>query len=807
MSPAPAPVAGGGGGRPARAGAWAARAASARFTALVLDTSGQPLPGPGGGSAGRLQQTFSTRKRIVGGFYAYDNRRETQRPRRAVQRQDRRAAACSPATPTLEHGRRGRAARRARDDAGRGAQAASTVWVTRRASWWFAQDNDDRIDLLPEKRALRARRDRAPAGAHAVPPGHRAGDGRARRRDRRARGHAARRRPGDRCLKIEPTAWAPNVYVERAGAARPRCARCRGSRSSPGAGASRRVVARLPLRGPRVPRADRAGRPGASPPSSSAWPQLAGRPGRAPAGREGDAREGAVRRARDGEGDACEVRARRQAGCAGAEIAFAAVDEGLLALQRQPLLGPARRDDARRAPGAWRPPPRRARSSAGATTAARRCRPAAAAAATRRASCSTRCCCGSRACALDAKGEARIDVPLNDSLTSFRLVAIADAGAERFGSGSASVRVTQDLQLLVRPAAAGARGRPLRRELTLRNTTARAMKVRATLAGTATAAVRRSAHAAEPAAAERDAGRRRSAGAAAGRCEVPAERRAHRLGGRGRRSSGGAARRTALKVVAARRARRCRCACCRRRCSRSTARSRCRSRAPADALPARGVKRGGSRCAAAAARRRAARPAPLLRDLSLHLPGAEGLAGDRPARRGAVDERCATSCRPTSTATAWPRYFPPRAGDARARQRPPHRLPAGRRARGRLRAAAGQRASACSRGLAAFVEGRIERRFWSPRADLDVRKLAAIEALSRHGRAQPRMLGSIELTPACWPTSALIDWLGHPAARRRRAGARASALAEVQQILRARLDLRRHDAALHHRGSDDSGGG
>ena len=32
-------------------------------------------------------------------------------------------------------------------------------------------------------------------------------------------------------------------------------------------------------------------------------------------------------------------------------------------------------------------------------------------------------------------------------------------------------------------------------------------------------------------------------------------------------------------------------------------------------------------------------------------------------------------------------------------------------------------------GLAAFVEGRIERKFWSPRADLDVRKLAALEAL------------------------------------------------------------------------------
>jgi hypothetical protein len=89
-------------------------------------------------------------------------------------------------------------------------------------------------------------------------------------------------------------------------------------------------------------------------------------------------------------------------------------------------------------------------------------------------------------------------------------------------------------------------------------------------------------------------------------------------------------------------------------------------------------------------------------------------------------------------------------------------------------------------GLTAFVEGRIERKFWSPKNDLDVRKLAAIEALSRHGRAQPKQLGSINLTPNVWPTAALIDWLnilkrvnGIPNAAQRRA--------EAMQIVRARL--------------------
>jgi hypothetical protein len=57
------------------------------------------------------------------------------------------------------------------------------------------------------------------------------------------------------------------------------------------------------------------------------------------------------------------------------------------------------------------------------------------------------------------------------------------------------------------------------------------------------------------------------------------------------------------------------------------------------------------------------------------------------------------------------------------------------------------------RGLTAFVEGRIQRNFWSPQKDLDVRKLAAIEALSRYGKAQGR----------CWAASPSRPTSGPPA--------------------------------------------
>jgi len=49
---------------------------------------------------------------------------------------------------------------------------------------------------------------------------------------------------------------------------------------------------------------------------------------------------------------------------------------------------------------------------------------------------------------LDAAGNASVDVPLNDSLTSFRIVAIASGGVGRFGTGDALIRSTQDLMIL-----------------------------------------------------------------------------------------------------------------------------------------------------------------------------------------------------------------------------------------------------------------------------------------------------------------------------------------------------------------------
>lgn len=48
---------------------------------------------------------------------------------------------------------------------------------------------------------------------------------------------------------------------------------------------------------------------------------------------------------------------------------------------------------------------------------------------------------------LNSKGEAEVEIPLNDSLTSFRIVAVANAGVGEFGTGSSSLRTYQELSL------------------------------------------------------------------------------------------------------------------------------------------------------------------------------------------------------------------------------------------------------------------------------------------------------------------------------------------------------------------------
>lgn len=96
-----------------------------------------------------MQQTH--RRRTVGGFYSYDT----------VTRKESLPVNCGHQTDESGHlrcsvmpGVSGNLVLRvtSRDEAGREMSASTSTWVSNGERWWFGQDNDDRIDLLPEKK-------------------------------------------------------------------------------------------------------------------------------------------------------------------------------------------------------------------------------------------------------------------------------------------------------------------------------------------------------------------------------------------------------------------------------------------------------------------------------------------------------------------------------------------------------------------------------------------------------------------------------------------------------------------------------
>jgi hypothetical protein len=87
-----------------------------------------------------------------------------------------------------------------------------------------------------------------------------------------------------------------------------------------------------------------------------------------------------------------------------------------------------------------------------------------------------------------------------------------------------------------------------------------------------------------------------------------------------------------------------------------------------------------------------------------------------------------------------------------------------------------------------FIEGRIIRGSALRTADLSIRKMAAVEALSRYGHARTSQLDSITLEPNLWPTSAVIDWL-NVLLRMDDITDRDERLRGVEQILRSRLNF------------------
>lgn len=744
-----------------RARSWAAVRGETKVSAVVLDTTGKPVPKREVQIVGRLHQVLATRKRIVGGFYAYDQQRQTRELgvlcRAATD--DKGRIDCDAA---IDASGEVELVARATDDAGRTSEAATSVWISGRGEWWFEQDNDDRIDLLPEKREWQpgetARLQvRMPfRDATALVTVEREGIVDAKVVNLRGR---------EPVIEVPiPAAkgYAPNVYVS-ALVLRGRL------RQAPWYSiftwgwkepAEWWRAFRYEDKDWRAPSAtvDLA-KP--SHKLGAALLKVGLADHRLDVKVSTDKAQYAVRQTvkakvavtRDGKP------------AAGAELAFAAVDEGLLALKPNEswdLLG------ALFTPRGWGVETATAQGELiGRRHYGRKALPPGGGGGrnpTRELFDTLLLWRGT--VALDANGEAVIDVPLNDSLTSFRLVAVADDGAQRFGSGSAAVRVSQDLQLLPGLPPLAREGDRFDAGFTLRNTTAKPMALTVKLEGPGTFAPKTLTLA--PGAAQE----------VSWPVDVPAGR--ERIEWVASAEDGSSGAKDRVKIVQAV------LPAVPVRVTQASLQPLAGSitlplAAPADALPGSGGVRVG-----------------LQPKLSGALPGLRRFFETYPYR--CLEQRTSRALALHDDAL-WKEvqgdiasyldrdglanYFPPRAEDpARGSDRlTAYLLTAAHEAGATWPEAAKE---AMLQGLAAFVTGRIERRFTSPRADLDMRRLAAIDALARHGRATPRMLDTVPWKPNDWPTASLLDaW--SILQRVEGAADRSVRLDEVQRLLRARL--------------------
>ena len=368
---------------------------------------------------------------------------------------------------------------------------------------------------------------------------------------------------------------------------------------------------------------------------------------------------------------------------------------------------------------------------------------------------------------LDRRGEARLEIPLNDSLTSFRIVAIATGGPGRFGTGSASIRSTQELMALAGVPPLAREGDRLRPEFTLRNTTEEELAVTAALR------VEGLGRELEPQAVTLGPGEARALGFA---LEVPAGVRelAYELSATSGPGGPEDRVRVVQRVVPA----------VPERVFQATLLqldrpARLPVALPKDVLPGAGAL-----------------------ELSLRPTLANGTEGIEDFFRSypyhCLEQRTSRAIglrdpeRWRGIAADLPGYLD---GDGLAKFFPSMPYGSDVLTSYVLSTAheAGWTLPEASRNrmldaLEAFVDGRVRRASWSPTNDLPLRKLAALDALARHGRDVRARLGALPRQPELWPTSALLD--GMSLLRRLPPdAARSRELARVERLLRARLTL------------------
>lgn len=462
-----------------RTGRWMSRGEKSGVTLLALDTAGRPQAGVPVQLDGRVRTTYSTRKRLVGGFYAYDSHEQVASLGTLCRgKTDAKGRLECPVS--LDRDGRIELFAQARDAQSRVSRASTSIWVWGGEAW-FGEGNDDRIDVIPAKADYK--------------PGETA-EFTVRMPFRQARALVAVEREGvlethvvdldgdEPVVRLPVRAdWGPNVYVS--------VLAVRGRIRQVPWSSFFEWGWRHPLDwlDARAVRADDAPEPtGLVDLAKPAFRfGLAGIRVQSEADRlqvkvEADRGTYQVRQRAQ-----VRIRATLPDGkpAAGAGVAFAAVDEALLELRDNAswdLLGAMRvaRDyGVETATGQGEVVGRRhygrkavAAGGGGGFNATRELF-------------DTRLLWRGDL-TLDAQGQATLEVPLNDSLTRFRLVAVVDQGQGLFGTGFTDIVSTQDLQVVSGLPQVAREGDRYEARATVRNRTDRPMAL--TLAAEVSAA-------------------------------------------------------------------------------------------------------------------------------------------------------------------------------------------------------------------------------------------------------------------------------------------------------------------------------
>jgi len=426
---------------------WAVSKENLKFHVAVLDLAGKPVAGAEVKAELFQQKTYSHRKRIAGGFYAYDHTEETRKigPICSGKTDARGLLICEGRAPVS-----GDVIVQAEcfDEAGRRVSAWNEIWVAEKEEWWFAVGDHDRIDLLPERK---------------------------------------RYEPGETAVfqvRMPFREATTLVTVEREGIIEARVEKISGKKPVievpvKGSYAPNVFVSVLPVRG-RVADIQPTAKVDLGRPAfklgiaeiNVGWREHELKVDVSPDRRVYKVRQKAR----------VKMKVRTWDGKTpppGSEVAVAAVDEGLLELMSNRSWKILAAMMGRRGYGiqtataqsqvigkrhfGLKALPQGGGGGRGIT----------------RELFDTLLIWKARL-PLDANGEAALEIPLNDSITGFNIAAVATGGTGLFGTGSATIQSTQDLMIFSGLPPLVREGDRFRSEFTLRNTTRRGMEIEVT---------------------------------------------------------------------------------------------------------------------------------------------------------------------------------------------------------------------------------------------------------------------------------------------------------------------------------------